>query len=177
MRQQVTIPAGSEWLAATLHLPPGGLQRLACTVMVPDLGVPRAGPGRLYVDLADLLAERGQAALRLDLRGSGESAGRSEQVTWAGQVEDLRAACAWLRAAQPALDPERVALLGHGQGAAVAALAVAEVRASRLALWSPVLPQELLQLLPGGYLPPTLTDMGAGAWDGPFLARCRACSR
>jgi len=48
--------------------------------------------GGFYTRLAERLSDSGIASLRFDFRGHGESAGRSQDMTIAGEMEDLAAA-------------------------------------------------------------------------------------
>jgi pimeloyl-ACP methyl ester carboxylesterase len=72
--------------------------------------------------IADHLARRGLAVLRTDARGYGASTGPPdwEQYTTADRVEDNRAILAFLRR-QPGIDPDRIVLAGHSEGAMIAA--------------------------------------------------------
>jgi alpha-beta hydrolase superfamily lysophospholipase len=99
------------------------------------------GPGdyQLYflAVLASRLGEAGIATLRCDDRGTGESAGKSKAVTLETEARDALAALAALRA-EPAVDPARVAVIGHGEGAIIAPMVAAKARAARgLALLAP----------------------------------------
>lgn len=79
-------------------------------------------PGyRPFVDIADTLVAAGFAVLRLDDRGVGASTGRFEGATTEDFARDAAAAVAWLRA-QSRVQPERIALVGHSEGALVALL-------------------------------------------------------
>ncbi len=71
---------------------------------------------------AKLLAALGYVALRFDMRGCGESEGARGRVICLEQVEDTKAALSFL-AARPEVDPQRVAVMGHSFGAAVAVYA------------------------------------------------------
>jgi alpha-beta hydrolase superfamily lysophospholipase len=99
------------------------------------------GPGddQLYflAVLASRLGEAGIATLRCDDRGTGESAGKSKGVTVETEARDALAALTALRA-EPAVDPARVAVIGHGEGAIVAPMLAAKTRLVRgLALLAP----------------------------------------
>jgi alpha-beta hydrolase superfamily lysophospholipase len=99
------------------------------------------GPGdfQLFFQavLASKLGEAGIATLRCDDRGTGESAGDFKRVTLDTEARDTLAALAALRA-EPAVDPTRVAVIGHGEGAIVAPMVAAKARAVRaLALLAP----------------------------------------
>jgi uncharacterized protein len=66
--------------------------------------------------LARALAARGVASARYDKRGTGET-GMPKRVTWPDYEAEQRAWLALL-AAHPAIDPARLALAGHSEGAA-----------------------------------------------------------
>ncbi|WP_411281143.1 alpha/beta hydrolase family protein [Gemmatimonas sp.] len=79
-------------------------------------------PGyRPFADVADTLLAAGFAVLRLDDRGVGASTGRFDGTTTEDFARDAAAAVAWLRA-QSRVQPERIALVGHSEGALVALL-------------------------------------------------------
>lgn len=80
-------------------------------------------PGyRPFREIADTLLSAGIAVLRLDDRGTGASTGAFVGATTLDFAADARAAVHWMRS-QPALDANRVAVLGHSEGALVALLA------------------------------------------------------
>ena len=60
-------------------------------------------------------------------------------------------------------------LLGFSMGGMVAALSAPRVRPHRLALWAPALPELWLSAMPGGYLPPVVTDQGGWPLGRAFL--------
>src|SRR5215467_6731043 len=67
----------------------------------------------------NVLTELGYATLRFSMRGCGDSEGEFGQVICLEQVEDTRNALTLL-ASHPAVDPERIALVGSSFGGAVA---------------------------------------------------------
>jgi pimeloyl-ACP methyl ester carboxylesterase len=74
-------------------------------------------PGyRPFLDLADTLLAAGFAVLRLDDRGVGASSGRVDGATTEDFARDAAAAVTWLRG-QSRVHPERIALVGHSEGA------------------------------------------------------------
>ncbi len=77
-----------------------------------------------FAVIADHLARRGIASLRLDDRGMGESEGQLALMT----LEDLAKEAlvrASFCAAHESIDPARIAIVGHSQGAVVGAMACA----------------------------------------------------
>lgn len=79
-------------------------------------------------EIHDALARAGFAVLRLDDRGVGESE-RGDDVTpgFRAQIDDARRAVDAL-AEHPEVDPRRVVVIGHGEGALVASIVSAERR-------------------------------------------------
>lgn len=92
---------------------------------------------RLFVDAARRLAERGIASLRFDFRGCGESDGDFFDTSIATQVDDARAALAFLRR-QPGVDGQRVAIAGFSLGAAIASQLAHDEAPAALVFWSPM---------------------------------------
>jgi len=88
-------------------------------IPVVDTLAPR-GSGPLYV-LADSLTRRGLAVLRVDDRGVGASTGPPGSATSTDRTSDARAAFDYL-AHREEVDPTRVAVVGIGEGASIAAL-------------------------------------------------------
>lgn len=133
----------------------------------------------LFVKMARKLAAAGYVVMRFDFRGSGESAGEFADVTIPGEVDDAKIALAYLRA-HPAVDPERVTLLGLSMGGAVAAtVAGQDEQLSGLILWSAVarLSSDWPELKGGaspplGLQPDGRFDMG-GLLLGPALLATR----
>ena len=66
-----------------------------------------------------MLTGLGYVTMRFDMRGCGESDGEFGRIICLEQVEDTKAAHAWL-AGRPEVDPERIGALGSSFGAAVA---------------------------------------------------------
>lgn len=128
----------------------------------------RGGDHRILPLLARHLAARGVAALSFDFRGSGDSEGDFSEMTVSREVEDAVAAADYLRDL-PEIDPERTMLLGFSMGGMVAALAAPQIRPHRLALWAPALPELWLKFLPGGVIPPLISDQGGWPVGREFL--------
>jgi CubicO group peptidase (beta-lactamase class C family)/dienelactone hydrolase len=80
---------------------------------------------RPFRQFADSLGRRGIAVLRMDDRGVGASKGTFKGATSADFGEDIRAGLAYLRT-RPEIDPRRLALLGHSEGALIAPIVAAK---------------------------------------------------
>jgi len=131
--EAVTIPAAGFNLGATLTRPAA----TAAAAQIPAVillggagsndrdgaahGVPTLG------QLAGALAKAGYLAVRYDKRGFGQSGGRSESATLSDYAEDVRVVVRWLNDRKD-VDPKRIAVIGHGEGAWVALLAASRER-------------------------------------------------
>lgn len=95
------------------------------------------------VFLADALASRNILALRFDFSYVGESSGKFEDITYTGEVDDLRAAYALVRRR----DPGKIAILGSSMGGTVALLFAAEEPAitALVTVAAPVHPEQFPQ--------------------------------
>jgi len=127
--QQVQIPANGFSLAGTLSQPttrPSRSFRFPALVLVgwsdpTDRDESVAGIP-IFGQVASALADSGYVVVRYDKRVVGQSGGRSEATTLADYAEDAVAAVKFLNRRKD-VDPRRIALLGYGDGGAVAALA------------------------------------------------------
>ncbi|MFC6221929.1 alpha/beta hydrolase family protein [Hymenobacter artigasi] len=122
-------PAPEIGLGGTLRTP-WGAGPFPAIVLLPDVHspAPAADDYSLLNALADYLTRQGVAVLRLDDRGTGHSVGVAAATSGTQLVADAQSAMAYLRA-RPGIDPLRVGLLGHGEGANVALLAGAQAAA------------------------------------------------
>ena len=85
---------------------------------------------RPFREIADTLARRGIAVLRLDDRGVGGSDTGPLTATSADFADDVRAALGWLRA-RPEIDTARLGLVGHSEGGIIAPMVAATDRRLR----------------------------------------------
>jgi pimeloyl-ACP methyl ester carboxylesterase len=137
----VTIPANGFSLAATMTRPPVlGRLRLPMIVLVAGAGpIDRDGTVAgipILSQLAGALAQQGFLVLRYDKRAVGQSGGRSETVTQHDYADDLIAIVKWL-AKRDDVDPRRIAVAGHSEGAMIGMLAAArEKKIASLVLMS-----------------------------------------
>ncbi len=122
----VKTPAGHT-LAGTLTLPKSASRTKPVSAIVTvtgsgpqdrdeNIGLPGFRPFR---QIADSLARRGIAVLRMDDRGTGASGGTFKGSTSADFAEDVRAGLTYLRT-RPEIRADRLGVLGHSEGAIIA---------------------------------------------------------
>jgi len=123
-------------ISGTLTLPQGKTPPFAAALFIGGSGpVDRDGnaPGLLtdsYLQLAHALAKGGIASLRYDKRGAGKSEGDLASASRTDLIDDARAGLAALRA-QGEIDPDRIFLIGHSEGAYLAPIIAAEDKTIR----------------------------------------------
>lgn len=108
-------------LAGTLTIPPGGGPHAAVVLITgsgPQDRDETVFGHRPFLVLADHLTRRGIAVLRYDDRGVGKSTGDFAAATTPDFASDALAAVSYLKT-RPEIDPERIGLLGHSEGAIV----------------------------------------------------------
>jgi pimeloyl-ACP methyl ester carboxylesterase len=121
----VFIPAAGSNLAATVTAPSHTVGRAPAVVLVSGwgpadrdetmFGVP------VFGQLAGAIADAGCLVVRYDKRGVGQSGGRAEEATIADYADDIVSVIDWLRARKD-VDEDRIAVVGYGEGGAVALL-------------------------------------------------------
>jgi hypothetical protein len=132
--EAVFIPSSGFSLAATMTKPPGVSGRLPAVVLV-------AGAGTLDRDettagipvfgqLAGALADAGYAVVRYDQRGTGQSGGRTESATLTSYADDVSRVIEWLMSRKD-VDPNRIAVVGYGDGGSLALVAAGRGKAIR----------------------------------------------
>jgi dipeptidyl aminopeptidase/acylaminoacyl peptidase len=135
----VKTPAGHT-LAGTLTLPNGAssARRVAAVITISGSGRQDRDSAlgfqgyRPFRQIADALARRGIAVLRMDDRGTGASDGAFKGATSADFGEDARAGLAYLRT-RPEIRADRLGVIGHSEGAVIAPM-VAEKEANLRAI-------------------------------------------
>ncbi len=161
VEEMITFTNAGQRLYGMLHRP-DGVGPFPAVAMLHGFTGDRFEPHRLFVKTARDLAAHGIAALRFDFRGSGESEGDFEDVTVSGEVSDARAALDFL-AAHPAVDADRLGLLGISLGGCVAALVAGDDdRVKALVLWSAV--GHLLEVLTALAPPGAAEQMQRQGW-------------
>jgi pimeloyl-ACP methyl ester carboxylesterase len=124
--EAVIIPATGFNLGATITKPSSPAARMPAVILLAGssvgdrdgvvMGVPT------LAQLAGAMADAGFLAVRYDKRGFGQSGGRAESAGIQDYAEDVRAVVRWLLQRKD-IDPKRVAVVGHSEGAWVALLA------------------------------------------------------
>jgi alpha/beta superfamily hydrolase len=120
MRQERIFLANAcgDTLSGVLHHPlakPNGAV-LLCHGMESDKNSEK------LIFLGKALAEKGIISLRFDFRYVGESSGKFDDITYSGEVDDLRAAYAFMQSRQPG----KIAIFGSSMGGTVALLFAAQ---------------------------------------------------
>lgn len=129
--EEVRVPVAQAVLAGTLLAPaeagphPGLLLVSGSGANDRDETVCGHTPFRV---IAEYFAACGYVVLRCDDRGVGGSTGDAGEQDFAGSVGDIVGTCRWL-ASHPAVDSERIALLGHSEGGLIAAAAAPQTEA------------------------------------------------
>jgi len=126
--EAVVIPAVGFNLGATITKPSSPAARMPAVILLSGSGVgDRDGIAQgvpTFAQLAGAIADAGFLAVRYDKRGFGQSGGRAESATIQDYAEDVRAVVRWLLLRKD-IDPKRIAVVGHSEGAWVALLAAA----------------------------------------------------
>jgi dienelactone hydrolase len=131
----VTVPAKGFTLAGTLLLPKTGKPPYPAVITITGSGqqtrdeylpLPGLEKYRPFRQIAEALASRGIAVLRVDDRGVGNSTGFEtlEAATSANFADDVRAQVDYLRARKD-IDASRIALAGHSEGGMIAPMVAA----------------------------------------------------
>jgi len=133
--EEITVTLKGFNLAGTLLLPKTGKRPFPAVITITGSGQqtrdePVPFPGlekyRPMRQIAEALASRGIAVLRVDDRGVGSSGGRDTLMTatTSSFADDVRAEVVYLRS-RPDIDPKRIALVGHSEGGIIAPMVAA----------------------------------------------------
>lgn len=149
MERVVELKWKQERIIATVHYPaqrgpyePQSEEltgkRLPLTIICHGFIGSRIGVDRLFVNAARRLTAEGHVVLRFDYAGCGESTGEYGDLGIDAMIEQTQLALDYALQCGD-IDPQRVTLIGHSLGGAIALLtAVRDSRVKRLVLWSPV---------------------------------------
>ncbi len=98
----------------------------------------KIGKHRMYVTLAECLAQHGIASLRIDFRGSGDSEGSFSDMTYTSEVHDALMSLTYLSELS-FIDPQRIGIFGRSFGGAVAIMAAEKFKKLKaIALWASI---------------------------------------
>lgn len=129
--EEVAVPTREGHTLAGTLTRPAGEAPVPCVVTITGSGaqdrdgtITMVQGYRPFRGVADALARRGVATLRLDDRGVGGSDAPARGATTETFVRDVEDALAWLRA-RPGIDGARLALAGHSEGGIIAPLVAA----------------------------------------------------
>ncbi len=115
-------------LAGTLTMPSAG-EDFPAVILITGSGPQNRDEELMghkpFLLLADRLTRSGIAVLRFDDRGVGASGGTFQDATTFDFVKDAQAAFRYLTARNE-IDPKKIGMLGHSEGASVAAVAASE---------------------------------------------------
>jgi pimeloyl-ACP methyl ester carboxylesterase len=128
--EEVTVASGAVRLAGTLTLPRSAGPHPAVVLITGSGPQDRdytVSAHRPFLVWADDLTRRGLAVLRMDDRGVGGSGGKLLDSTDEDFASDLLADVEWLKRRKE-IDPARIGLLGHSEGAVVASIAASRSR-------------------------------------------------
>src|SRR5712692_6791459 len=120
--EAVTFPSNGLTLSGVVHVPSGMRlgERRAAFLVLHGFGSNKTSSNTMQP--TKVLSELGYVVLRFDMRGCGDSEGEFGRVICLEQVEDTRSALTFL-AKHPAVDPERIGVIGSSFGGAVAVYA------------------------------------------------------
>jgi pimeloyl-ACP methyl ester carboxylesterase len=124
--EPISIPASGFNIAATVTKPKAVADRYPAVVLLSGAGAgDRDGVAAgvpMLGQIAGTLADAGFLTVRHDKRGYGQTGGRAESATLADFAEDTRAVVRYLDKRKD-VDPKRIVVLGHSEGAWVGLLA------------------------------------------------------
>ena len=117
--EAVTIPSAGLKLSGVVHVPRALRPSERCGAFLVLHGFGSNKTSSNTMQPTKVLSDLGYVVLRFDMRGCGDSEGEFGRVICLEQVEDTRSALTFL-ARHPAVDPERIGLIGSSFGGAVA---------------------------------------------------------
>ncbi|HMG73092.1 MAG TPA: alpha/beta fold hydrolase [Pyrinomonadaceae bacterium] len=126
--EEVSFQNGEQKLVGTLTIPKKGAAPFPGVVVISGSG-PQDRDGTTVANLYRLVAENlsanGVAVLRVDDRGVGKSIPLKPDTSYRDLINDSKAAFEFL-STQPQIDPRKIALTGHSEGALTALVIAAE---------------------------------------------------
>lgn len=144
-QRNVSFSNGTIRLAGTLTFPLGTSIHPAIIIVLGSGATNREGEVdglKPFQEVAAELAKKGFIVLRYDNRSKGHSQGKPiEEATTTELATDAQAAFTFLKGLKQ-VDPQRIGLIGHSEGATIAAVAASKIRDIKglLTLNAPALP-------------------------------------
>lgn len=185
---EVTIDTGAVTLAGTLLTPLEETPTPAVIILPGSGAATHNGSWSMYRRIGEYLVQRGTAVLLYDKRGVGNSTGNWKSETFDERAQDVAAMVTYLQS-RPEIDPHRIGLVGHSQGAYIAPLVVAKysgdikfmvmLAGSGEKVWDQILTNERAESLGNGLSENEVEEKGSNLKDQlQFLQRvqypCRA---
>ncbi|AIQ21988.1 alpha/beta fold hydrolase [Paenibacillus sp. FSL H7-0737] len=145
MERNIVIRHNGEELTASIHYPSKEKgtstrckDRLPLAVICHGFVGNRIGVDRIFVKAARELAQDGYMVIRFDYAGCGESSGNYGEEDMESMIAQTRAVLDY-GISSADVDPQRVTLIGHSLGGAVALLtSIRDRRVKNLVLWASV---------------------------------------
>lgn len=136
-RDPVVIEVLGKKVFGVLHRP-NLSEKVPAVVICHGLAGNKVGKYRTYVKLAEALATRGIAALRIDFRGLGDSEGEFSDTTPKTEVEDAIAALNYLSRHKD-IDSDRMGIFGRSFGGTIALEASRQYsQVKSIVVWAPL---------------------------------------
>lgn len=135
VHEHIMVLSEGHRLSAFVHRP-DEKSTYPAVLMLHGLMGSKNQPHRMFVDVADQLAENGIVAVRVDLRGRGDSEGNTIDVRPSSDMADSEATLNHLTGL-PYVDENRLGVIGLSWGGTLAALLAAkESQIKATVLWS-----------------------------------------
>jgi uncharacterized protein len=134
MIERFSVTSVGKKIVAIATFPEKGEKLYPCVVL--SHGLVSSKDSAKYIMLADLFSSVGIASCRLDFHGCGESEGDIGETTLSARIDSVQKVVAWVRS-HPAIDGERIGLLGSSFGAATSlAVAARDKKIACVSLWA-----------------------------------------
>jgi len=118
---QVTLEGGIQGILVE----PQEKAQVPVVLMLHGFGSHKDEVGDMYKRLAEALGKQDIASLRIDFRGWGESAGKMEESTIQGQIDDAATAYTYLQGL-PFVDQTRIGVVGFSLGGGIAVISATQ---------------------------------------------------
>lgn len=132
--RNVEMPVNGQTIRGTVRIPGEG--RYPTVIFYHGFSMDRVGQRGLHEEFARECVKNGYACVRFDFLGLGESDGAFCDMTPSGEVEQAIAIYRWTEK-QDFVDRDKLVIVGHSLGGAVAAMAAPAVQPKAAVLWAP----------------------------------------